>query len=68
MTHLLDLKKEVILTMLNSLEKLDNNKSFFKLESLLPASMGIRFHNSRPEDLAETNPFIKACFEVSREC
>jgi hypothetical protein len=40
---LLDLKKEVILTMLNALEKLES-KSFFKLESLLPASMGIRFH------------------------
>ena len=43
---LLDLKKEVILTMLNSLEKLDNGKSFFKLESMLPASVGVRFHKT----------------------
>ena len=51
-TDLLDLKKEVVLTMLNSLEKLGNERSFFKLESMLPASVGVRFHKSTPEELA----------------
>lgn len=44
----LDLKKEVVLTMLNSLEKIDESKQFFKLESLLAASIGLRFHKTTP--------------------
>lgn len=56
----LDLKKEVILTMLHQMEKLKDNKSFFKLESILPYSISVRFHKSSPEELAEDNDFIKA--------
>lgn len=44
----LDLKKEVIMTMLNSLEKLSEGKRFFKFEGVLPASVGLRFHKSKP--------------------
>ena len=63
----LDLKKEVILTMLNSLEKIEESKSFFKLESMLPASVGMRFHKSKPEELAKTNKFIKRYMELAVE-
>ena len=42
MTTTLDLKKEVILTMLNCLEKVEGN--FFKVNSMIPASVGVRFH------------------------
>jgi len=64
---MLDLKKEVILTMLNSLEKLENEKSFFKLESMLPASIGMRFHKSKPAEMAKKFDFIKTYLELSKE-
>lgn len=35
----LDLKKEVVLTMLNQLEKLDPSKSFMRVDSVLPSSI-----------------------------
>jgi hypothetical protein len=38
----LDLKKEIVMTMLNQLEKVKDG--FFKVDSILPASIGIRFH------------------------
>lgn len=63
----LDLKKEVILTMLNSLEKIDPSKSFFKLESMLPAYIGMRFHKSKPEELSKTNKFIRQFMEIAVE-
>ena len=63
-TDLLDLKKEVVLTMLHSLEKLGNGRSFFRLESMLPASIGVRFHKRAPEDLAETNPLIREILKI----
>jgi hypothetical protein len=47
-TTVLDLKREVVMTMLNSLEKLDGDKKFFRFEGVLPASIGIRFHKSKP--------------------
>jgi hypothetical protein len=48
-TTVLDLKREVIMTMLNSLEKLkDESRRFFKFEGILPAYIGMRFHRSKP--------------------
>ena len=44
----LDLKREVVMTMLNSLERLDGEKKFFRFEGVLPSSIGIRFHKSKP--------------------
>ncbi len=45
----LDLKREVIMTMLNSLEKIkDETRRFFKFEGILPASIGMRFYRSNP--------------------
>jgi len=35
----LDLKKEVVLTMLNQLEKLEPSKSFMRVDSVLPSSI-----------------------------
>lgn len=52
----LDLKKEVVLTMLNCLEKLPG--SFFKLEGILPDKLGVRFHKLTPEQMGEKNDFI----------
>lgn len=46
----LDLKKEVVLTMLNQLEKIEN--SFFSVTAILPASIGLRFHKETLEELA----------------
>lgn len=66
MTQTLDLKKEVILTMLNQLEKLGPEKSFFKLEGTLPNSIGIRFHNSSPEQMAEENDLIREFLDISK--
>ena len=63
----LDLKKEVILTMLNSLEKIDKSKAFFKLESILPASVGIRFHKTPYQELVKKDKFIKAYMELAVE-
>ena len=60
----LDLKKEVILTMLNCLEKLPN--SFFKLEGILPEKIGIRFHASSPDHLAGKNEFIAKFLEHAK--
>lgn len=67
MCKLLDLKKEVILTMLNSLEKIDEDKQFFKLESVLASSIGLRFHKSAPEELVKTNKFIKHFMDIAIE-
>jgi hypothetical protein len=58
MTTTLDLKKEVILTMLNCLEKVEGN--FFKVNSMIPASVGVRFHKETMEELALTDNFFKA--------
>ena len=58
---MLDLKREVVMTMLNSLEKLD--KRFFKFVGMLPGSIGIRFHKSSPEEMAEKSDFIKTFLE-----
>ena len=63
----LDLKKEVILTMINSLEKSDKFKSFFKLEGMLPASVGLRFHNEKPEVIAKENDLVRAILELAKE-
>lgn len=64
---MLDLKKEVVLTMLNSLEKVPESKRFFKLEGILPAKIGVRFHRIKPEEMAEKNDFIKKFLEVAKE-
>lgn len=49
-TAKLDLKKEVVLTMLNQLEKVEN--SFFRVDSMLPAYVALRFHKAPLEELA----------------
>ena len=67
-TTVLDLKREVIMTMLNSLEKIhDESKRFFKFEGILPAFIGMRFHKSKPQELAETDKFIKAYISLAKE-
>lgn len=67
-SQVLDLKREVIMTMLNSLEKLkDESKRFFKFEGVLPASIGIRFHKSKPHELAERDPFIATYLSLAKE-
>ena len=64
---MLDLKKEVVLTMLNSLEKTtDIGKKFFKLEGILPDKIGLRFHSKTPEEMAESNDFIRKFLEIAR--
>lgn len=67
LTTSLDLKREVIMTMLNSLEKLGDNKRFFKFEGVLPSSVGVRFHRSKPQELAEKEPFIKSYLKHAKE-
>jgi len=57
LVNLLDLKKEVILTMLNQLEQV--NGKFFRVESILPAEVSLRFHNKPLEELAETDRFFQ---------
>lgn len=42
LTSMLDLKKEVVMTMLNQLEQVEGG--FFRVDSILPASIGLRFH------------------------
>lgn len=63
----LDLKREVVMTMLNSLEKLPEGKRFFKFEGVLPSSVGLRFHKTKPEELAKNNAFIKSFISLSKE-
>ena len=57
MQNMLDLKKEVILTMLNQLEQVEG--SFFKVESILPAFVQLRFLKTPLEQLAEKDRFFK---------
>lgn len=63
----LDLKREVVMTMLNSLEKMPVGKKFFYFQGALPAFVGLRFHKSKPEELAEKDPFIKGYLECAKE-
>lgn len=58
----LDLKKEIVMTMLNQLEKLP--QSFFRVDSILPASLGIRFHKKPLEELAEEIPLFAAVMSL----
>lgn len=46
----LDLKKEVLLTMLNQLESVG---PYFVVNSIMPRSVGLRFHKASMEELAE---------------
>lgn len=55
------------MTMLNSLEKLPEFKRFFKFEGVLPGSVGLRFHKTKYQELAEKNPFIKTYMELAKE-
>lgn len=65
MEHALDLKKEIILTMLSQLEK-EEDGQFIKLESNVHAYAGIRFHYKKPEELAEESAFIREAIKVSK--
>lgn len=62
---MLDLKREVVLTMLNSLEHLPEHKRFMKLEGCLPDKVGIRFHSKRPEEFSD--PFIVSFMKIAKE-
>ena len=53
---MLDLKKEVILTMLNQLEQVEG--SFFRVESILPASVALRFHSKPLEELSQEDILV----------
>jgi superfamily II DNA/RNA helicase len=63
----LDLKREVVMTMLNSLERLEGEKKFFRFEGVLPSSIGIRFHKSKPQDIADSNDFIATFLTLAKE-
>lgn len=58
----LDLKKEIVLTMLNQLEKVEG--SFFRVDSVLPAFLGIRFHKAPIEELAEESKLFAAILSL----
>jgi len=66
-TTSLDLKREVIMTMLNSLERLGETKKFFRFEGVLPSSIGIRFHKAKPEEISESNEFIATFMSLAKE-
>ena len=66
-TTILDLKREVVMTMLNSLEKLPEHKRFFKFEGILPSSVGLRFHKSKSQDLSEKSDFIRTYMSIAKE-
>lgn len=51
------------MTMLNQLEKVQN--SFFRVDSILPASIGVRFHKAPIEELAEESILFKALYKLS---
>ena len=53
--------------MLNQLEKIHLNDSFFKLESILPYSVSLRFHKSSPAKLAEQDETIAAILSIAKE-
>ena len=55
--HQLDLKKEVVLTMLNQLQKLPDGKNFFRVDSILPIGVQMRFHSKPIEVLEQSNKF-----------
>ena len=59
----LDLKKEVVLTMLNQMEKLPEDKAFFRIDSVLPSSVQMRFHSKSLEELAKGSKFYNAFLE-----
>jgi hypothetical protein len=63
LTSMLDLKKEVVMTMLNQLEQVEGG--FFRVDSILPASIGLRFHKKQLEELAEENKIFKAIFSLA---
>lgn len=66
---MLDLKKEVVLTMFNSLEKVLSRKGnkFFKLEGILPEKIGIRFYKPI-EEIAAKSDFIAQFLTIAKEC
>lgn len=49
----LDLKKEVVSTMLNQLEKLKGEKKFMRVDSILPVGVTLRFYKKQLDELAE---------------
>ena len=63
LTDALDLRKEVVMTMLNQLEQVQGN--FFRVDSILPASIGIRFHKKQLEELAEESKIFKMIYSLA---
>jgi len=61
----LDLKREVVLTMLNQLEKLQDGKNFFRVDSILPVGVQMRFYSTPLEELAEKDEFYKSFLSIS---
>lgn len=65
-TTVLDLKREVVMTMLNSLEKLPEEKGrFFRFEGVLPANIGVRFHKSKHSETQD--PFLQTFLSLAKE-
>jgi len=60
---ILDLKQEVVMTMLNQLEQVKG--SFFRVDSILHASIGIRFHKQTLEELAVTDNFFRCVLSLN---
>jgi hypothetical protein len=43
------------------------NDSFFKLESILPYSISLRFHKSSPAEMALREPTVAAILAIAKE-
>ena len=62
----LDLTKEVVLTMLNQLQKVGDEKSFFRVDGILPIGVQMRFHSKSLEVLVKSSK-SKEFYKVFQE-
>lgn len=66
----LDLKKEVVLTMLNQLQKIGDEKKFFRVDGIIPIGVQMRFHSKSLEYLTGTSKnkeFYQAFLSIASE-
>ncbi len=61
----MDLRREVVLTMLSQLEKTHQGE-FLKFENIVPVNGMLRFHAKQPEEMAEEDDFIRSFLELSK--
>lgn len=61
LTSSFDLNEAVILTMLNQLEQ---SGPYFRVDSILPRSIGLRFHKESLEELAQNDKFFQHVLNV----